>query len=133
MFKNLRFNKSEKFLIVWFFKVEGKIKQNFKLQNLKMKLVKFPVSPLKFFLIFLLIGPTLCLSESFGCPGFESAEEIGRTPPILTLSKLPRLEMQEFRNNDVVINATKITPINLDCWAAYPIDLTFSGHLVCKW
>ncbi|XP_035715136.1 uncharacterized protein LOC110859119 isoform X1 [Folsomia candida] len=94
-----------------------------------MKLVKFPVSPLKFFLIFLLIGPTLCLSESFGCPGFESAEEIGRTPPILTLSKLPRLEMQEFRNNDVVINATKITPINLDCWAAYPIDLTFSGHL----
>ena len=70
---------------------------------------------------------------NFGCPGFEKIPKIGNPVPKLQLSKYPTGKVHQ-NERDIILQETIGIGVSfsLDCWASYPIDLTFSGHLVIK-
>jgi hypothetical protein len=83
------------------------------------------------FLVLFIIFFCRDVSANFSCFGFEESERLNNTPPQLRFIKFPsRSTHGDDKDDEIVLNTTKIIPISLDCWAAYPIDFTFSGHLV---
>ena len=71
-------------------------------------------------------------SSSSICPGYEDAAtaKAHTKGPTLALSKIGPPHFVSPTQTETIINATKTVNFDLECWANYPIDLTFSGHLV---
>lgn len=63
--------------------------------------------------------------DDSNCPGFDQTE----TKPRFELSKYPKsLVIQD--GNSAFIKQENVFEFHLDCWASYPIDVKFTGHLV---
>lgn len=84
----------------------------------------------------ILIVTEFC-SLAMGTGGSDSNEPGTRVPNLaLRIDQPHRQSLKEsihLLEPDVfLVNTTGIFTLRLDCWAPYPIDLRFYGHLVCS-
>ncbi|CAL8093630.1 unnamed protein product [Orchesella dallaii] len=89
-----------------------------------------------FFAIFLIIKSTV-----YSCPDFETVKGVRESSSQIPEPKLvlkidepkKNIKKEKFVHqlapNIVLVNMTGVLTLRLDCWAPYPIDLKFYGHL----
>jgi hypothetical protein len=84
---------------------------------------------IKHFSMSLLISILSFTISALSCSNFEiNGREPG--PPKISVSATPgNLRLEDENNSTYVVEAIGIE-IRIDCWAPYPIDVEFKGHLV---
>lgn len=97
---------------------------------------------IKLSLVFIILLAVNCivLKSTEACPDFEGIQKSSavsnyQRPKLLPRLGQPRKQLEKYINylepNVILVNLTnELITIQLDCWAPYPIDLQFSGHLV---
>jgi len=94
-----------------------------------LEILETPKMELQFVLVFVLTFATSVLFAS-PCPDYVKEDfRNGLKPPRTLISSAPEHIKFYNGNYSVVIDGIGIE-IRFDCWAPYPIDVQFKGHLV---